>query len=83
MIDFHCHILPGVNDGAIDLADSLGMARQAAANGIASVCATPHIRRDHDVLRRRRFQARRSVVVHVQWRVRESDPPDVRSGPRP
>jgi protein-tyrosine phosphatase len=49
MIDLHCHILPGVDDGAIDLADSLGMARQAAADGIASVCATPHIRHDHDV----------------------------------
>jgi protein-tyrosine phosphatase len=49
VIDLHCHILPGVDDGAIDLADSLGMARQAAADGIASVCATPHIRHDHDV----------------------------------
>jgi protein-tyrosine phosphatase len=49
VIDLHCHILPGVDDGAIDLADSLGMARQAAADGIAGVCATPHIRHDHDV----------------------------------
>ena len=49
MIDLHCHILPGVDDGAIDVADSLGMARQAAADGIAGVCATPHIRHDHDV----------------------------------
>jgi protein-tyrosine phosphatase len=49
VIDLHCHILPGVDDGALDLADSLGMARQAAADGIAAVCATPHIRHDHDV----------------------------------
>jgi len=42
MIDLHCHILPALDDGARDLADSLAMAGQAA-------CATPHIRHDHDV----------------------------------
>jgi protein-tyrosine phosphatase len=49
MIDLHCHILPGVDDGSLDLADSLAMARQAASDGIEQVCATPHIRHDHDV----------------------------------
>jgi protein-tyrosine phosphatase len=49
MIDLHCHILPGVDDGSLDLADSLAMARQAANDGVARVCATPHIRHDHDV----------------------------------
>jgi len=49
MIDLHCHILPGVDDGSLDLADSLGLARQAVNDGIEQVCATPHIRHDHDV----------------------------------
>lgn len=49
MIDLHCHILPGVDDGSLDLADSLGMGRQAVNDGIESICATPHIRHDHDV----------------------------------
>jgi protein-tyrosine phosphatase len=49
MIDLHCHILPGVDDGALDIEDSLGLARQAADDGIGRVCATPHIRHDHDV----------------------------------
>jgi protein-tyrosine phosphatase len=48
-VDVHCHILPALDDGALDLADSLAMARQAASDGIAVVCATPHIRDDHDV----------------------------------
>ena len=48
-IDLHCHILPGVDDGALDPADALAMARQAAGDGIGVVCATPHIRHDHDV----------------------------------
>ena len=49
MIDLHCHILPGVDDGSLDLDDSLAMARQAVNDGIERVCATPHIRHDHDV----------------------------------
>ncbi|HEX8690080.1 MAG TPA: CpsB/CapC family capsule biosynthesis tyrosine phosphatase [Solirubrobacterales bacterium] len=49
LIDLHCHILPGVDDGALDVRDSAGMARQAAADGIEAICATPHIRHDHDV----------------------------------
>ena len=50
MIDLHCHILPGLDDGARDLADSVEMARVAERDGIRLVCATPHIRSDHVVL---------------------------------
>jgi protein-tyrosine phosphatase len=49
LIDLHCHILPALDDGALDLRDSLGMGRQAAGDGIEAICATPHIRHDHDV----------------------------------
>jgi protein-tyrosine phosphatase len=49
VIDLHCHILPALDDGALDLRDSVGLARQAANDGIERVCATPHIRHDHDV----------------------------------
>jgi protein-tyrosine phosphatase len=49
MIDLHCHILPALDDGALDLADSLGMARQAEQDGVTVVCATPHIRADHAI----------------------------------
>jgi protein-tyrosine phosphatase len=49
VIDLHCHILPGLDDGSRDLDDSVAMAREAAADGIEAVCATPHIRHDHDV----------------------------------
>jgi protein-tyrosine phosphatase len=50
VIDLHCHILPALDDGAIDLEDAIGMARQAEADGIRTVCATPHVRHDHDVV---------------------------------
>lgn len=49
MIDLHCHVLPGLDDGALDVEDSVAMARQAQADGIGTICATPHIRWDHDV----------------------------------
>jgi protein-tyrosine phosphatase len=49
MVDLHCHLLPGIDDGARDLADAVEMARQAAHDGIAAICATPHIRADHTV----------------------------------
>ena len=42
MIDLHCHILPGVDDGAGDIAESLAMARMAVADGIRTIVATPH-----------------------------------------
>ena len=43
MIDLHCHILPGIDDGAPDLATSLEMARIAVADGITTTACTPHI----------------------------------------
>jgi protein-tyrosine phosphatase len=43
MLDLHCHILPGVDDGAVDLADAFAMARAALATGCRAVCATSHL----------------------------------------
>lgn len=43
MIDLHCHLLPGNDDGAPDLAASLAMARLAVADGITAIACTPHI----------------------------------------
>lgn len=43
MIDIHCHILHGIDDGAHDLAESLAMARYAYQDGIRHIIATPHL----------------------------------------
>jgi protein-tyrosine phosphatase len=43
MIDLHCHILPGIDDGAADLDTSLAMARALIADGVSIVACTPHI----------------------------------------
>jgi protein-tyrosine phosphatase len=49
-IDLHCHLLPGLDDGARDLGDAVAMAWQAQGDGIGAICATPHVRADHDVV---------------------------------
>jgi protein-tyrosine phosphatase len=46
MIDLHSHILPGLDDGARTLADSVDIARAALADGITVIAGTPHVRDD-------------------------------------
>jgi len=45
MIDLHCHILPGVDDGARSFAEAVAMCRLAADDGCEAMVATPHQRR--------------------------------------
>lgn len=71
MIDLHCHILPGIDDGAADLEDALEMGRQALADGIRTVCATPHIRHDHDV----RITELEDRALALEAALRERDVP--------
>jgi protein-tyrosine phosphatase len=42
MIDIHSHILPGVDDGAQTMKDTVEMARVAVSEGIHTIIATPH-----------------------------------------
>ncbi|TRZ36822.1 tyrosine protein phosphatase [Niallia circulans] len=44
MIDIHCHILPGIDDGPSSVEESLLMAREAVKEGIHTIIATPHHR---------------------------------------
>ena len=64
MVDIHCHLLPGLDDGPDTLEESLEMAEMALADGITHVVATPHsndrFRFDPEVIEKRReeIQAR-------------------------
>jgi protein-tyrosine phosphatase len=42
LIDLHCHILPGLDDGPQDVAESVEMAACALKDGIHTIVATPH-----------------------------------------
>ena len=46
MIDFHSHILPGIDDGSRNLEESLALLRQMREQGITTVVATPHFYAD-------------------------------------
>ncbi|MGN6189895.1 MAG: tyrosine-protein phosphatase [Conexibacter sp.] len=43
MIDLHCHLLPGIDDGPADLGGTLAMARAHLQAGVEVVAATPHV----------------------------------------
>ena len=45
MIDLHCHVLPGIDDGPQTVDESLAMARVAARAGTRILVATPHVNR--------------------------------------
>lgn len=60
MVDVHCHILPGLDDGASDVKESLAMAQSAISDGITHVVATPHSSTEF------RFDYRRVRELHGQ-----------------
>ncbi len=69
MIDVHCHLLPGIDDGARDLEMALQMARIAQADGITHIVCTPHIypgMYDNDA------QGIRQAVAELQSRLDEA-----------
>lgn len=51
MIDLHCHILSGLDDGAADAAEARSLAEALVADGVTTVAATPHLRSDHPAVR--------------------------------
>jgi protein-tyrosine phosphatase len=48
LVDIHCHILPGIDDGAKNINDSIIMAKEAVKEGIHSIIATPHLNSQYD-----------------------------------
>ena len=47
MVDIHCHILPGLDDGADSFETSVAMAEMAIADGVTHIVATPHANAQH------------------------------------
>lgn len=56
IVDLHCHILPGIDDGSPDLEHSISLAQAAIEDGVTHILATPHhfdtnyINHKHDVI---------------------------------
>ena len=78
MIDWHSHILPGVDDGPTDIEQSVAIAEALAAGGFTEVYCTPHLMRgcyeaDNDEVR--------WSMARLQERLNESGIPiTLRSG---
>jgi protein-tyrosine phosphatase len=47
VIDLHCHLLPGLDDGPATTEDALALAQELVAVGVRTVVATPHVSPDH------------------------------------
>lgn len=43
MIDLHCHLLPGIDDGASSMEEALSLARMAVDDGVTHMVLTPHV----------------------------------------
>lgn len=65
MIDLHCHLLPGVDDGPATLDEALALARLAVADGIRCACLTPHIQEG-------RYPNRRSALERATHDFRQA-----------
>jgi protein-tyrosine phosphatase len=65
MVDIHCHILPGLDDGADTCEESVAMAEMAIEEGITHVVGTPHSSEhfafDPELVRKRRDQLQEKV----------------------
>ena len=48
IIDFHSHVLPGIDDGSCSLEESIALLRMEAEQGVRHVIATPHFYPQHD-----------------------------------
>jgi protein-tyrosine phosphatase len=47
VIDIHCHLLPGIDDGPRSLREAMDLARVLVAQGVSVVAATPHVSHVH------------------------------------
>jgi protein-tyrosine phosphatase len=78
MVDFHSHLVPGVDDGARDLAEAVRAVETLASEGIRHVLTTPHL--DASVISRTElFEKQQREVEEAWFRVVDScvdrDPP--------
>lgn len=71
IIDFHAHILPGIDDGARDVETSLEMLRRSREQGVDTIVATSHFYASRD--RVERFIEKRSGAFEA---LRTQLPPD-------
>jgi protein-tyrosine phosphatase len=70
MVDIHCHILYGMDDGAKNLEESVAMAEMAIADGVTHVIGTPHSNAEYrfqpELIRERRTELQARVAGRLE-----------------
>ena len=69
MVDFHTHILPGIDDGSIDADMSVQMLQEELDNDVSSIVFTPHFYADRDSIDhfiKRRHRSREKLEDAMQ-----------------
>lgn len=72
MTDFHTHCLPGVDDGAANVTESIGMLRESLRQGVTTVAVTPHFYPGEETVET--FLERRAAAVEQLRRAINEDP---------
>ena len=95
MIDVHCHVLPGIDDGAADLDVALALLHREYADGVRKVIATPHYRRQmfeptmekilaaYHVLREKAAEIGIELYLGCEYHVNMEITEDIFAGKRP
>ena len=80
MIDFHSHILPGIDDGSQTVNETVEMLRMEKQQGCVKVIATPHFYADYDSAGR--FLDKRAEALHKVQALREQEDwmPEIQAG---
>ena len=65
LVDFHSHLVPGVDDGARDLGEAVRAVETLAAEGVRHVLTTPHL--DASVIARPELFERQQLEVEEAW----------------
>lgn len=79
-VDFHCHILPRMDDGSRCVEDSLQMLRMSAGQGIGQVILTPHFYPQHTTPQRFLEKRERSFGMLMEALGAEAGLPALRCG---
>ena len=78
LLDFHSHILPGIDDGSRDLDESRGLIDALKDQGVGIVVATPHFDANHESVAS--FLERRSAAYECLKEILTPDMPEVKLG---
>jgi protein-tyrosine phosphatase len=70
LIDVHSHVLHGIDDGAADLEEAVAICEAAAADGIETIAATPHVRHDYPTTPEQMEAALAELQAAVGGRIR-------------